>query len=110
MAHVGDVHDPVHVIPGKAEVLLQHVLHNVAPEVSDMGEVVHRGAAGVHLHPAGGVGLEFFLLVGCGIVKIHPCSPPYFYSCSSKGCRMGEYFSRQTRKFSTGILTDFKGN
>ena len=87
--HIGDVHDAVHVVPGEAEVLLQHVLHDIAPEVPDVGEVVHRRAAGIHFHPAGGVGFEFFFLVGRGIIKIHKKAPPYFYSCSSKGSPSG---------------------
>ncbi len=68
VAHVGDVHDPVHVIAAVAQELLQHVLHDVGAQVADVGEVVHRGAAGVHLHPAGGVGGELLFLVGGGIV------------------------------------------
>ena len=56
---------------GKAQVLLQHILHDVGPEVADVGEVVHGGAAGVHLHMAGGVGLEFLFFVGGRVVKIH---------------------------------------
>ena len=50
MAHVGDVHHPVHIIASPAEELLQHVLHDIAAQVADVGEVVHGGAAGVHLH------------------------------------------------------------
>ena len=71
VAHIGDVHDAVHIIPGIAQVLLQHVLHDVAAEVSDVGKVIHRGAAGVHLHMARGVGLELLFLVGGGIIQIH---------------------------------------
>ena len=56
VAHVGDVHDPVHVIAVLAQELLQHVLHDIGAQVADVGEVVHRGAAGVHLHMAGGCG------------------------------------------------------
>ena len=71
MPHVGDVHNAVHVVPGVAQILLQHVLHNVGAQVADMGEVVHRGAAGVHLHMAGGVGLELLFPMGGGIIQIH---------------------------------------
>ncbi len=75
VAHVGDVHDPVHVVARKAQVLLQHVLHDVGAQVADVGEVVHRGAAGVHLHMAGGVGLELLFFVCGRIIQIHIASP-----------------------------------
>ena len=68
VAHVGDVHDPVHVVAGPAQEFLQHVLHDVGAQVADVGEVVHRGAAGVHLHPARGVGGELLFFMGSGIV------------------------------------------
>ena len=70
VAHVGDVHHPRHVVPGVAQQLLQGVLHDVAAQVADVGEVVHRGAAGVHGHSARLVGDELLLLVAGGIVEI----------------------------------------
>ena len=71
VAHVGDVHDPVDAVSGVAQVFLQHVLHDIAAEVADVGKVIHRGAAGVHLHMAGGVGLELLFPMGGGIIQIH---------------------------------------
>ena len=71
VAHIGDVHDAVHIVSGVAKVLLQHILHDIAAEVADVGKVVDGGAAGVHLHMAGGVGLELLFLVGGGIIQIH---------------------------------------
>ena len=71
VAHVGDVHHPVHVIAVVAQELLQHVLHDIGAQIADVGEVVHGGAAGVHLHVAGGVGLKGLLLVGGGIIQKH---------------------------------------
>ena len=47
--------------------LLQYVLHDVGAQVADVGEVVDGGAAGVHFHPAGGVGAELLFFVGSGI-------------------------------------------
>ena len=70
VAHVGDVHHPRHVVAGVAQQLLQRVLHDVAAQVADVGEVVHRGAAGVHGHPARLVGDKLLLLVARGIVQI----------------------------------------
>ena len=64
MAHVGDVHHAVDVITGIAQVLLQYILHNIAAEVADVGKMIHGGAAGVHLHMTGRVGLEFVFLMG----------------------------------------------
>ena len=78
VSHIGDVHDAVHVIAHVAQVLLQYVLHDVGAQVADVGKVVHRGAAGVHLHMAGGVGLEFLFLMGGGIIQIHD-DPPMIY-------------------------------
>jgi len=44
-------------------------------EVANVGEVIHRGAAGIHFHMAGGVGGEFSFLMGSGVVKIHNIHP-----------------------------------
>ena len=64
MPDVGDVHHAVDVITGIAQVLLQYILHNIAAEVADVGKMIHGGAAGVHLHMTGRVGLEFVFLMG----------------------------------------------
>ena len=78
VAHVGDVHDPVHIVAHIAQVLLQHILHDVAAEVADVGKVIHRGAAGIHLHVARRVGPELLLLMGGRIIQIHSQAP---FSC-----------------------------
>ena len=78
VSHVGDVHDAVHVVARVAQVFLQHVLHDIGAQVTDVGEVVHGGTAGVHLHMAGGVGLELLFLVGGGIIQIHNGSPSIY--------------------------------
>ena len=75
MAYVGDVHDPVHIVAHIAQVLLQHILHDVAAEVADVGKVIHRGAAGIHLHVARRVGPELLLLMGDRIIQIHSQAP-----------------------------------
>ena len=75
VAHVRDVHDTVDAVAGIAQELFQHVLHDIAAEVADVGEVIHRGAAGIHFHMAGGVGGEFSFLMGSGVVKIHNIHP-----------------------------------
>ena len=71
MADVGDIHDALDVVARVAPVLLQHVLHDVAAEVADVGKVVDRRAAGVHFHDVRMVGLKQLLLVGRGIIEIH---------------------------------------
>ena len=75
VAHVRDVHDTVDAVAGIAQELFQHVLHDIAAEVANVGEVIHRGAAGIHFHMAGGVGGEFSFLMGSGVVKIHNIHP-----------------------------------
>ena len=75
MAHVGDVHHPVHVVAQETEIFFQHVLHDVGAQVADMGKMVHGGAAGVHLHPARGVGLELLFFMGSRVIQIHSPSP-----------------------------------
>ena len=68
MAYVRDVHHPLHGIAQIPQALFQHILHDIGAQVADVGIVIHRGAAGVHLHMAGGVGDEFSFFVGGGIV------------------------------------------
>ena len=75
VAHVRDVHDTVDAVAGIAQELFQHVLHDIAAEVADVGEVIHRGAAGIHFHMARCVGGEFGFLMGGGVVKIHNIHP-----------------------------------
>ena len=101
VAHVGDVHHPVHLVARVAQVLLQHVLHDVAAQVADVGEVVHRGAAGVHLHLAGGVGHKFLFFVGkrelYSSILSHPfpgINPGLFTTGSPRAC------SNSCRRFS----------
>ena len=68
VADVGDIHDAVHAVARKAQILFQHVLHDVGAQVADVSKVVHGRAAGVHLHVIRRMGLEFFLFMGRGIV------------------------------------------
>ena len=77
MAHVGDVHNAMDIVAGVAHILLQHVLHEVGAEVTDMGKVVHGRAAGIQLHMTGGMGLEFFLFTGSRVIQVHSASPLY---------------------------------
>ena len=37
MPHVGDVHNPLHVVADVAQILLQHILHDVGAEVPYVG-------------------------------------------------------------------------
>ncbi len=71
MAHVGDVHHPQHVVAAVAQIFFQHILHDIGAQVADMGEMIDRGAAGIKLHLARLVGIEFLFFMGEGIVKLH---------------------------------------
>ena len=68
MAHVRDVHDPLDGISQIAQGLFQHILHNIGAQIADVGKMVNRGAAGVHLHQLRVVGNKQFLLVGQRVV------------------------------------------
>ena len=61
VTNVGDVHNALYVVAREAQVLLEHVLHNVGAEVADVGVVVDGGAAGVHIDLVAVVGNEFLL-------------------------------------------------
>lgn len=60
MPHIGDIHDPQHIIPRIAQVFFQHIFHNVGTQIPNVGKMVDRGPAGVHLHLSGFIGHEFF--------------------------------------------------
>ena len=75
VAHIGDVHDPLHIVTAVAQVFFQHVLHDIGPQVADVSIVVHRRAAGVHFHLARLVGVKFFFFVGQGIIELHNQAP-----------------------------------
>ena len=68
VAHVGDVHHPVHIIARPAQELLQHILHDIGAQVPDVGKVVHRRAAGVHLHTTRDMGGKGLFFVGGRII------------------------------------------
>ena len=48
MADVRDVHHALDGIAHVAQALFEHVLHNIAAQVADVGEVIDRRAAGIH--------------------------------------------------------------
>ena len=75
VADVGDVHDAVDAVACEAEVLLQHILHDVAAQIADVGKVIDSRAAGVHLDVVRGMGLELFLFVGGRIIEVHTETP-----------------------------------
>ena len=66
--HVGDVHDPLDVVAQVTQVLLQHILHDVGAQVADVGVVIDRRAAGVHLYDVRVVGNEFLFFVAGGVI------------------------------------------
>ena len=68
VANIGYVHDALDVIAEVAQILFKNVLHDVGTEVADVGKVIDRGAAGVHLDDVGMVGDKLVLGSGSGII------------------------------------------
>ena len=75
MADVGDIHNTLYIITQIAQGFFQHILHNIRPEVADVGVVVHRRATGVHFHLVRVIGYKQFFFVGQRIIQIHRGSP-----------------------------------
>ena len=71
MADIRDVHDALDVVAAVAQVLFEHVFHDVAAEVADVGEVIDRRAAGVHFDNVRVIRDEFFLFMRCRVIEIH---------------------------------------
>lgn len=71
MAHIGDVHDVVHLVAVVLQRTDQKVFENVGAEVADVGEMVHRRATTVHAHGGNAFGeSEYFFLARCGVVEL----------------------------------------
>lgn len=71
VAHIGDVHDVVHLVAVVLQRTDQEVFENVGAEVADVGEMVHRRAATVHAHGGNAFGeSEYFFLARCGVVEL----------------------------------------
>ena len=68
VANVGDVHHAENVVARPTQEFFQHVLHDIAAEVADVGEVIHGGAAGIHLDLAGLVSGKGINRVGDAVV------------------------------------------
>ena len=71
VAHVGDVHDVVHLVAVVVQRTHQKVFENVGAEVANVGEMVHRRAATVHAH--GGNAFrkcENLFLTRCSVVEL----------------------------------------
>ena len=71
MAHVGDVHDALDRIADIAQIFLQNVFHNIGTQIPDMGVVIYRGSAGIHLDEIGMIRDKEFLFTAGRVVKIH---------------------------------------
>lgn len=71
VAHVGDVHDVVHLVAVVLQRTDQEVFENVGAEVADVGEMVHRRATTVHAHGGNAFGeCENLFLTRCGVVEL----------------------------------------
>ena len=72
MAHVGDVHDPLDVVAHIAQVLLQHVLHDIGLRRLPIWAKWYTVGPQVYiLTMSGWLGNEFLFLVGGRIVQQH---------------------------------------
>ena len=71
VAHIGDVHDPFYIVPNITQILIQHILHNIGAQIANVGEMIHCGAAGIHLYDVGVVGYKQLLLMAERIIQIH---------------------------------------
>ena len=70
VVHVREVHDVRDLEPRVFERAAQQVLEHVGAEVADVGEVVDRGAAGVHPDRAGDERLQRFDAAGERVVEL----------------------------------------
>ena len=70
-----------------------------------MGEVIYRGAAGVHFHVAGGVGGKFSLFVGSGVVEIHKY--PSFQQFRTQDAKTPPVPLRHERRSKTAVPLSF---
>jgi hypothetical protein len=64
VSDVGDVHNARNVIARIAQILLQHVLHDIGTQVTNMRIVIYGRSAGIDADLAGLVGYEFFSFMG----------------------------------------------
>ncbi len=71
MAHVGDIHHALDRIALIAQELFQDILHDIAAQVADMGEMIDRRAAGIHFDKIGVIGDKFLFFMGCRVIEIH---------------------------------------
>ena len=50
VVHIGEVHRAIDPVASEFQMPLEQIFKNISPEVSDMGEIVNRGTAGVETH------------------------------------------------------------
>ena len=63
VSDVGDIHHPLDLISGVAQIPIQNVLHDIGAQISDVRIVVHGGSAGIHTDFSRFVRDQFFPLV-----------------------------------------------
>ncbi len=62
------VHNAGNVVPRVTQISVEYVLHNIRAQIADVGIVIYRRTAGIHLDLAGLAGDEFFSFVGEGVI------------------------------------------
>ena len=68
MSHICDIHDTLYIISGKTQILFQHIFHNIASEISNMGKMINGRPACIHCHFSRFIGNKLFHFFGKGIV------------------------------------------
>ena len=101
--YVGDVHHPRYVVAVVTQEFFQHILHDIAAQIADVGEVIDGGAAGIHRHPAGLMGDKVLLFMAGGIIQFHR-----FFSFALSSSIFSSHSSRELMawsSFCTGSVT-----
>ena len=75
VSYIRDVHDALDRVSDITQILLQHVFHDIGAEIADVGIVIDRRAAGVHLDDVRMVRDEQLFLPACRVVQIHAFLP-----------------------------------
>lgn len=52
MSDIRNVHTTLHIISRISQILLQNILHHIAAEITDVGEMIYGRSTSVHLHLA----------------------------------------------------------
>ena len=71
VSHICDIHNPGDLVAVPPKELLQHILHQIAAQVPDVGEMVNGRSAGIHAHLTWDMGDKILLRVSGRIIQLH---------------------------------------